>query len=239
MAPFGKGGLRPAPYSTMKDVARLAPVIHLGYCVAHCSAGDSVQCQVTPTDLDISGSPCNSWSMDGLRKRHESPWVAATLAWCAWLLAAQIPLAIHENVATFDVSLLQETLGHMYDLFPLRVQPRDAGFGCISRDRLYVVCVLRSALVVSHEIVQLYSQVRGGFSSHFKGTITDLVRASKEELLLEENATRQRRNMAPVKHVSNDWTYLLTPRNREVLAKLSAQWLLCHDGGSRLNRLSI
>ena len=229
LAAFGIGGSTKAPYSTMKKEAQLAPVIHFGYCMAHCSEGDSVQCRVQPTDLDISGSPCNSWSREGLRMCHNSPWIAATLAWCAWLVAAQIPLAIHENVVGFDMSVLQEMIGHLYDLHPLQVQPSDVGIGWIRRSRLYVVCVLRSALVVSHDITQLYSQVCRAIGARSNGTIADLIRASKDELLVEENLVRQARKMALVPRPSKDWTYLLTSRQQTVLAKLSAEWLQRHQ----------
>ena len=227
LAPFGTR--KEVAYSIMKEVAQHARVHQFGYCVAHSSAGDPGQCPVQATDFDISGSPCNSWSAEGLRKRHNSPWIAATLAWCAWLVATSIPLAIHENVVNFDIKLLQETIGHLYDLYPLQVRPSQIGFGWIRRSRLYVVCVLRSALVVSHDIKELYSQVcDDAIRDRCNGTITDLVRASKEELLVEENMRRQSKQLKPLQQASNNWTYLLTRREKQVLQKLSQEWFERH-----------
>jgi hypothetical protein len=55
----------------------------------------------------------------GEQLRHDSPLVAVTLAWCAWLRAALVKLAIHENVLGFDAEILRELLGDLYDIFPL------------------------------------------------------------------------------------------------------------------------
>ena len=98
----------------MKATALAARVSQSGECLAHRGL-----CRAVHTDIDISGSPCQSWSLAGEQLRHNSPLVAVTLAWCVWLRAALVKLAIHENVLGFDVEILRDFLGDLYDIFPL------------------------------------------------------------------------------------------------------------------------
>ena len=111
---FAVGHASDAVFSDMKATALAARVSHSGECLTHRNL-----CQAVHTDIDISGSPCQSWSAAGEQLRHNSPLVAVTLAWCAWLRAALVKLAIHENVLGFDVEMLRELLGDLYDTFPL------------------------------------------------------------------------------------------------------------------------
>jgi len=111
---FAVGHESDAVFADMKATALAAQVSQSGKCVTH-----GGPCKAVHTDIDMSGSPCQSWTGIGKLLRHNSPQVAVTLAWCAWLRAALVKLAIHENVLGFDVEILKELLGDLYDIFPL------------------------------------------------------------------------------------------------------------------------
>ena len=72
----------------------------------------------------------------GKRLGLRSPGMVLLLVWCVWLLTAKPLCVILENVVGFDVGVMVEILGDLYDHVVLRVAPRHAGFTLL-RTRLY------------------------------------------------------------------------------------------------------
>lgn len=93
-------------------------------------------CETPSTHVDISGPPCQAWSRAGKRLGLRSPGMVLLLVWCVWLLTAKPLCVILENVVGFDVGVMVEILGDLYDHVVLRVAPRHAGFTLL-RTRLY------------------------------------------------------------------------------------------------------
>ena len=216
--------LAPPAYSDMLQVAKTAPVSQTGRCVAHSS-----ECLRAPAELDVSGSPCNSWTSEGLLDRQDSKFVAVTLAWCRWLLDSSLLIGVHENVKGFDKStVLQDVLGAAFVIIFLRVSPGDAGFPFIRRTRSYAICIRRAALHVVVDIPTLYTAVSQEVSQAAHVSLSALAGASQVELLAEENAARARVRRLPPRSdddgPSKDWTYLLNDRQQLVLTALLAQW---------------
>jgi site-specific DNA-cytosine methylase len=225
---FVIGPASEAVYAEMKHAAESARVTPSGACVSHGTRSRPARCHVTQADVDVSGSPCNSWSSEGVRAQHDSPWVAATLAWCVWVRHALLRLAIHENVMGFDVELLREMLGDLYDIFTLTVRPCHAGFSGVRRNRLYAICVLRSELRVVHDISSLYEAVCAQVSNPCCLTVADISRATVQELLEEENTRRLHRKLPLLIVASGDWSYLLSDRQKGLVATLRPEWRIKH-----------
>ena len=58
----------------------------------------------------------------------------------------EIWVEIHENVRGFDVRILEELLGDMYDITAEDVSPQDLGFSFVARPRIYSVLTLRGRI---------------------------------------------------------------------------------------------
>ena len=65
---FAIGPASVAVYADMKRAAESARVSPSGNCVSHGTRSRPNHCPVTQADVDVSGSPCNSWSFEGAQK---------------------------------------------------------------------------------------------------------------------------------------------------------------------------
>ena len=221
------GGLEPSVlcpsgqlnYALAAETVKSAVVLAGGWCVTHrarCAAG-----QVTG---DISGSPCTPWSRAGGRLGRRHPCVLLLLAWCGIMRSTKPPFALHENVCGFDSTVLAEMLGDLCQIQALVVSPDQAGFLMIRRPRRYYFLVLHSLVGrTGAAAASAYARVCELMASSC-GQVSEPVRwafrASAQELLAEENATRQQRRLESLaEHAgpSPDWTYLLTEHQRATL----------------------
>ena len=125
-------------------------------CYAH-----SCQCSTQEVaDLDVSGSPCPPWSKAARhRLRRHHPAVLPFLAFCALMRTKRVPLLVHENVEGFDLPLLEELLGDLYEVDVIHAKPSDLGFEFIRRPRVYMVMCLRGRLRFKVKPSVLYSAV--------------------------------------------------------------------------------
>jgi site-specific DNA-cytosine methylase len=206
-------------YARAAEAVKSAAILAGGPCVTHdawCTAG-----QVTG---DVSGSPCTPWSRAAGHKRlgRRHPCVLLLLAWCSIMRSTKPPFALHENVCGFDSSVLSEMLGDLYQIQALVVSPDQAGFLMIRRPRRYYFLVLLP-LAGRKGAAEAYARVCD-LMAHSRGQVSEPVRwafrASAQELLAEENAARQRRELDSLaEHAgpSTDWTYLLTEHQRRTL----------------------
>ena len=69
------------------------------------------ECQrIRQVVLDVSGSPCVSWSSAGRQKQDRNPVMVIFMAWCLWVRHAKPLLVLHENVTRFKEWVLKHCL---------------------------------------------------------------------------------------------------------------------------------
>ena len=199
--------------SRCDNLARGAP------CVTHMAS-----CTCRHIDGEVAGSPCIAWSRASTtRQGRKHPVTGLLLAWCAWVLFSRPRVAIHENVVGFDTNILEEVLGVHYFIQHIRAAPSHMGFPFICRPRTYSVLILRTALRRSSlqcplGIQEAYERIVAAMNYQAVDSVDWLWRASDTQLLEEENRVRAKRGLAPLSRHTIDWTYLLTPKQRERLA---------------------
>jgi site-specific DNA-cytosine methylase len=221
LIPFASA--RAPNYSEMLQVALASPTTASGRCVAH----GGQQCKWQRADGNVSGSPCNSWSREGGMAKHNSPWVACTLAWARAVKDSDLPFAIHENLRGFDAKILADVLGNEWLIVVIPVQAVDSGFKFIKRDRQYAICIRRSRLRVAMDLKDFYAAACLELKQAPSITLAALAQATDLELLAEENAVRSFRGMSGIDEAagpSRNWTYLLRPGQLRLLQKLEAAW---------------
>lgn len=174
---------------------------------------------------DISGSPCTPWSKAGQRRGKTDPRVCLLASWIAWARSTLPMFLIHENVAGFDTRVLEERLGKWYDIVHLRMQPSDLGFVCVGRPRLYSILLRRGHVRVLADLRGAYDQVRQAFSGSrlVLEQLWDIARPS--DLCREENRLRKKRALSSIEEHTQDWTYLLTPKQQGYLEVYMDLWL--------------
>ena len=108
---------------------------------AHCATHGS-QRPVSRIEVNVSGSPCTPRSKSravgpcGARRGNKD--ILLSLAWCRIIREDRPGIVIHENVRGFDVNVLEELLGDVYDITAGDVSPQDLGFSFIARPRVYL-----------------------------------------------------------------------------------------------------
>lgn len=151
-------------------------------CVKHDRAGCKAFKRAT---CDISGSSCRPWSRANRKKRGMKH--SDTKQFWAWvrIIRQDLPsIVIHENVVCFPDSFLTEGLGDLYDVIPLSVQPADAGFGFMRRNRRYHVLALRGVVALS-TLPGLYTHLTDQLAKDVSAWPRWVWRATKEELECE------------------------------------------------------
>ena len=117
-------------------------------------------CAFGRVDVDVSGSPCTPWSRASRRRRgREDPVAALVLVWCAWLRRALPSIAVHENVVGFDQRVLEDTIGDLYYVEPVRMMPQDMGFPFLRRPRVYTFLFLKNGRGPPDSMQRLYSRI--------------------------------------------------------------------------------
>jgi len=195
-------------------------------------------CKVERADIDISGSSCRPWSKarairNGERRSHTD--VILLLAWCRVIREDKPMIVIHENVRGFDVSLLVELLGDLYEIETLAVAPNDVGFSFLRRPRVYSVLTLQKRVERIFSVEHLHMAISAGLTRPL-ADIPDLFLAMAEEKLAAENVARAKFGMEPICEPSPCWRYLLTSRQASCLASHEAHG---SRGGSRAGSLYV
>ena len=206
------------------DYASLQAQVHAsrspvhGHCARHQS-----HCQYTDADGFVAGSPCQLWSRFGRHKGRQDARVVLLLGWCHCVRMRQPLWAVHENVASFDTNIIDEELGGQYTTKHMRVNPSDVGFACVHRVRVYTIAFRKDGVVASCDMCDVYRCV----ANVFQGTspcAAQLFSATDAQLLTAENHVRCFRRLVPLATTSNDWSYLLTVRQRERFVTYSSLW---------------
>ena len=189
-----------------------------------CRIHDNAFCQVgARPDFDVSGSPCQQWSRFGKREGRSSHLTVLFLAWAHWAKIVRPLVLIHENVVGFDSSLLQETLGGLYDLVVLNVEPAHAAFPMVARPRSYAVLFLRDHVEHIVPVSTLYDQVEQAFLRNVpRPSLSSLCVAEEWCCLAEENKLRGAKGLPNLEKLSGDWSYLLTDKQRNYLSLYQA-----------------
>ena len=105
---------------------------------APCTTHGTV-CLVPWVVLDVSGSPCPPWSTARRRSLvapQEHPDTLLLLVWARVLREDRPYMAVHENVMGFQVSVMTDLVGDLYDIRVCCVGPEQVGFSIIRRPRL-------------------------------------------------------------------------------------------------------
>ena len=196
---------------------------------ASCLAHQGSKCKFPTSDLDIRAPPpCQPWSAFGKRARGKSHLMLLVLVWLLWVRAAQPLVIIHENVVGFDSKILTNCWGDLYTMVSFHVSPQQMGFN-VRRPRLYCILYLSNKLRVLRplqdvfqkvcDFVQARSRQRRSCEKPF------FVVAGEADLLAEENRVRLLRSLPPLGAPSSDWTYLLTPTQKQRNQDYQDHWL--------------
>ena len=190
-------------------------------------------CACPTSMLDISGSPCNQWSKAGKCLGERSPLMVLLMVWCLWVLTMKPLVLIHENVVGFDVTILCQLLGGLYDCRILTVSPKDSGFSFVTRTRLYMVFFFRGKVTAVADIQEVYQEVSRRFQSLGLLRLEDCFIASEEELAEEFQKVRTLRERDGICHEETQlqgsgWMDLLTQKQQQRLQELSEMWKQKH-----------
>ncbi|CAE7222873.1 unnamed protein product [Symbiodinium sp. CCMP2456] len=193
-------------------------------------------CLVPHVDFDMSGLPCVDNSQmkqcNGARQFEEGPTGPLFCVWALRLRRYHIPLAVLENtpatrIAAIDcrTHILDKLLGDLYNVYPLRVEPADVGHSGVSRTRLYVIVVIKTARKLA-DPVQLFHSVADHVRTRFQTKPRDYLIAGDLEVQFEAFATASLpacKCAARVPFRSNvlDLSYLLTDREARAVQQLN------------------
>ena len=204
-------------YHTTKEAVMRSRVVGHASCATHGS-----QCPVSRTEVNVSGSPGRPWpkktravEAGGPRRNHKD--ILLFLAWCRIIREDKPGIVIHENVRGFDVRILEELLGDLYDITAEDVSPHDLGFSFIARPRIYSVLTLRGRIERTTDVQGLYRAV-AATAARTKGPLPSVLVAGIPEVLAVENHLRAKRGMSQLLQPSPSWRYLLTDRQASCLS---------------------
>jgi hypothetical protein len=132
--------------------------------------------------------------------------------------------AVHENVLGFDTAIIDEELGDKYMVKHLRATPSDVGFACVRRVRIYTLAFRKDMVVACCDIHEAYGRVAEVLQKTTP-CIAEFLFATDAQLLNAENYMRNHRRLAPRTARSNDWSYLLTEKQRGYIATFRNVWI--------------
>ncbi len=168
-------------------------------------------CEVPDTDLCTAGTPCQPWSASGDQFGLEDPRIVVWLYFVKFHRARRTKILIHENVLGFPLALAQVSLGDLYIIICLVVDPADTGFSCMARPRQYLIMLLRGAVEIHTDIPSMWQLVRQACANPSCTPDAAMI-APPEEVVDEELQYCVRRHVAPRLHDSfelRDLSYLL------------------------------
>ena len=187
--------------------------------------GHGLMCQVPGSDFDVTGTPCQDFSLAGQHRGPSGPQMVIFLAWVQIVLAMAIPVVLHENVPQFWVSLLEHFWGHAYIMFSIVMDCGDVGFPLISRRRRYTIMYHRSRAQVTHDPSTVYASLCSAMAMSMCSawSLSDCWLADDNEVMLEIEGLCQTRNMPPGFAMHN-MAMLLSPGEQRRLIVYMAMW---------------
>eukprot|EP00435_Cladocopium_sp_Y103_P041520 s43_g11.t1 len=220
------------PSLTWEEVRDLSPEQRFAKVRAHfrpegrhrCSRHGS-WCQCVRSDFDFSGSPCQPYSARGKQLGLADQRSLLFFVWMVILLHYRPTIAIHECTPRFFTSLLDQFMAQYYYIHHLNTSPEAFGWTCIRRERVFSILVLKERTQILGNIPDVYTEICRQIRSRQPGfPISSLLTANEMSLLEEENCCRRKRKLALLRRKSDDWSYLLTPKQKDYVAKYNELW---------------
>ena len=109
--------------------------------------------------MDVSGTPCQAHSKQGMRLGDDDPRAETFRIWVTWLILANIPIVLHENVPEFGMEKLIQVLGGTYIVHRIVLDCWQVGFPCIARRRQYCILYHRRLVTITHEPADVFELV--------------------------------------------------------------------------------
>ena len=124
-------------------------------CVSH--APRHCRCPITEimddefVDIEIAGPPCPPWSKMGKHRGTSDERFRVHQVWILMVRRRRPRIIIFENVDTYPVALLFQSLGDLYEVRVCKVTPQNFGFA-MNRLRVFAIMTLRSTMRWSVEM---------------------------------------------------------------------------------------
>lgn len=99
------------------------------------------KCKMPDVDMDLSGSVCKEYSAQGNKAGTEGRYVMSMLAHFADLRQRRVPIRVSENVISAEGQTAIASTMPDCDVRYIITMPEDVGFGCVRRDRGWLVGV--------------------------------------------------------------------------------------------------
>ena len=96
-------------------------------------------------DVEVAGPPCPPWSKMGKQRGQSDPRFRFHQIWILMVRRRRPGIIIFENVDTYPVTLLFQSLGDLYEIRCCKVSPQNFGFA-LHRVRVFAIMTLRSKM---------------------------------------------------------------------------------------------
>lgn len=115
------------------------------YCFSHgrMCAVPTIEYVDDVLDVEIAGPPCPPWSKMGKQGGTSDPRFRFHQVWILMVRRRLPGIIIFENVDTYPITLLLQSLGDLYEVRFCKVSPENFGFA-MRRLRVYAILTLRS-----------------------------------------------------------------------------------------------
>ncbi len=136
---------------------------------APCALHKLKLCSVPQADLMVAGSTCKDHSSRNRgQKGKNGPHGKVFLTWAKVQLTLEPRVILHENVARFDATMLDDIFGSLYAIVPLSpvVQPSDVGHYTLARPRVLHALIHKNKVAVIAEPAKLYSEMCAELRKH-------------------------------------------------------------------------
>ena len=131
------------------DLTQNPPHEHIMHCRAYCHSHRQmcpvpiIECVDDVLDVEIAGPPCPPWSKMGKQGGTSDPRFRFHQVWILMVRRRRPGIIIFENVDTYPITLLLQSLGDLYEIRFCKVSPQNFGFA-MHRLRVYAILTLRS-----------------------------------------------------------------------------------------------
>ena len=220
------------PALMWEDVRNLSPERRFAKVRAHFTPENRQRCsqhrgwcRCIRSDFDFSGSPCQPYSTFGNQRGLDDERSLLLFVWMVIVLHYKPTIAVHECTPTFFTSLLDQFMADAYHIHHLVTSPDAFGWTCIRRQRVFSILVLKERVQILGSIPHVYEEAcKHKRSRQEQLPISSVLIASEASLLEEENLCRRKRKMVLLKSKSDDWSYLLTAKQKSYLAMYDCLW---------------
>ena len=210
------------------------------WCAAH-----SRHCPLERVHINVSGTPCQDWSVSGRRLRHQGPQMSIFLAWCRIVVQQCVPVVVHENVPGFDAELLYTHLGHDYHIFTGIIDTVSVGFALISSTRRWSIMYHKRHSVVVRNPDDLFTHIADALQAGGNACVPDCALATFEELVGSVRSMCRTRGVAldevfdfERRRVKN-MRAVLTADERRRLSEYEQAWRKRHRTSPRVSMTAV